>query len=140
VSILFSFAGYHSSRLYKTFRGTDFRKNTLLTAFLFPGVVFGIFLVLDIAVAAVGQWWPVKGWQLGGLWVAISHGGRLCAPMMSCAIATPSFHTAPSHLKRASAAAVDTMPIPQCHDGVSSLSLSLSLSLCLSVCLSVCDV
>lgn len=44
--------GYNSSRLYKTFRGTDFKKNTLVTAFLFPGVIFTIFMILNFAVAA----------------------------------------------------------------------------------------
>ncbi len=52
---LSSFAGYTSSRLYKAFRGTDFKKNTLCTAFLFPGIVFSIFLILNIAVAAQGS-------------------------------------------------------------------------------------
>jgi transmembrane 9 superfamily protein 2/4 len=49
---LSSFAGYHSSRLYKMFRGTDFKKNTLVTAFLFPGAIFSIFMILNFAVAA----------------------------------------------------------------------------------------
>lgn len=49
-----SLAGYQSARLYKMFRGTDFKKNTFATACLFPGVAFAIFLVLDIAVAVEG--------------------------------------------------------------------------------------
>jgi transmembrane 9 superfamily protein 2/4 len=52
---LSSFAGYASSRIYKMFRGTDFKRNTLVTAFLFPGVVFSIFLALNAAVAARGS-------------------------------------------------------------------------------------
>jgi len=52
---LSSFAGYTSSRIYKMFRGTDFKRNTLMTAFLFPGIVFSIFLALNAAVAARGS-------------------------------------------------------------------------------------
>ncbi|CAA6661673.1 unnamed protein product [Spirodela intermedia] len=33
-------AGYSSARLYKMFKGTEWKKITLKTAFLFPGVVF----------------------------------------------------------------------------------------------------
>jgi hypothetical protein len=40
------------------FRGTDFKRNTLMTAFLFPGVVFTVFLILDIAVAVEGTHSP----------------------------------------------------------------------------------
>mmetsp|Transcript_8616 Transcript_8616/g.13214 ORF Transcript_8616/g.13214 Transcript_8616/m.13214 type:complete len:652 (-) Transcript_8616:177-2132(-) len=43
-----SVAGYYSARLYKMFRGTDFKNNTMLTALLFPGTCFGIFFVIDI--------------------------------------------------------------------------------------------
>lgn len=32
------FAGYFSSRLYKSFRGEEWKKTTLRTALLFPGV------------------------------------------------------------------------------------------------------
>lgn len=41
------FAGYSSSRMYKMFRGADWKRNTLRTAFTFPGVVFVIFFVLN---------------------------------------------------------------------------------------------
>uniref|UniRef100_A0A0D6R1M1 Transmembrane 9 superfamily member n=1 Tax=Araucaria cunninghamii TaxID=56994 RepID=A0A0D6R1M1_ARACU len=44
------FAGYSSSRLYKMFKGTEWRKNTLKTAFLFPGVAFCIFFVLNALI------------------------------------------------------------------------------------------
>ncbi|GLJ13943.1 hypothetical protein SUGI_0222870 [Cryptomeria japonica] len=44
------FAGYCSSRLYKMFKGTEWRKNTLKTAFLFPGIVFCIFFVLNTLI------------------------------------------------------------------------------------------
>eukprot|EP00249_Psilotum_nudum_P014615 c24917_g1_i1 orf=406-2349(+) len=41
------FAGYASACLYKMFKGTEWKKNTLKTAFLFPGVVFCLFFVLN---------------------------------------------------------------------------------------------
>ncbi|GBG72242.1 hypothetical protein CBR_g11172 [Chara braunii] len=44
------FAGYASSRLYKAFKGTDWKKNTLKTAFLFPGLVFCIFFLLNCLI------------------------------------------------------------------------------------------
>eukprot|EP00596_Hydrurales_sp_CCMP1899_P006807 CAMPEP_0119040508 /NCGR_PEP_ID=MMETSP1177-20130426/10451_1 /TAXON_ID=2985 /ORGANISM="Ochromonas sp, Strain CCMP1899" /LENGTH=393 /DNA_ID=CAMNT_0007005619 /DNA_START=471 /DNA_END=1649 /DNA_ORIENTATION=- len=50
-----SFAGYSSSRLYKLFRGTEWKENTLLTAFLYPGVIFGIFFILNLALWIEGS-------------------------------------------------------------------------------------
>ena len=50
-----SFAGYSSSRLYKMFRGTDWKMNTLLTAFLYPGVVFLVFFLLNLVLWANGS-------------------------------------------------------------------------------------
>ena len=50
-----SFAGYSSSRLYKMFRGTDWKLNTLLTAFLYPGVVFLVFFLLNLVLWAKGS-------------------------------------------------------------------------------------
>lgn len=44
------FAGYSSSRLYKMFKGADWKKNTLKTAFMFPGIVFAIFFVLNALI------------------------------------------------------------------------------------------
>merc|ERR1719461_428222 len=44
------FAGYTSARLYKVFNGDDWKMATLLTAFLFPGVVFVIFFVLNLLI------------------------------------------------------------------------------------------
>ncbi|KAG1326562.1 hypothetical protein COCNU_01G004960 [Cocos nucifera] len=41
------FAGYSSARLYKMFKGTEWKKITLSTAFMFPAVVFAIFFVLN---------------------------------------------------------------------------------------------
>jgi transmembrane 9 superfamily protein 2/4 len=50
-----AFAGYYSSRIYKMFRGTDWKQNTILTAFLYPGVVFGIFFGLNLVLWAEGS-------------------------------------------------------------------------------------
>jgi len=50
-----SAGGYAASRVYKSFRGTDWMTCTLLTAFLFPGFVFGAFLVIDFSLLAVGS-------------------------------------------------------------------------------------
>ncbi|KAH7288216.1 hypothetical protein KP509_31G017400 [Ceratopteris richardii] len=44
------FAGYASARLYKMFKGTEWKKQTLKTASLFPAVVFTIFFVLNALI------------------------------------------------------------------------------------------
>jgi len=44
------FAGYTSSRLYKMFGGADWKATTLLTAFLYPGIFFTIFFVLNLLI------------------------------------------------------------------------------------------
>ncbi|CAA2965677.1 transmembrane 9 superfamily member 9-like [Olea europaea subsp. europaea] len=41
------FAGYASACLYKMFKGTEWKKITLKTAFMFPGIIFAIFFVLN---------------------------------------------------------------------------------------------
>ncbi|KAJ5884703.1 Sodium:alanine symporter [Penicillium taxi] len=46
------FSGYFSGRLYKTFSGTSWRKNTLITALLFPGLTFFLMLILNLFVWA----------------------------------------------------------------------------------------
>ncbi|KAI3291181.1 hypothetical protein DTO002I6_6014 [Penicillium roqueforti] len=46
------FSGYFSGRLYKTFGGTAWRKNTLITALLFPGLAFCLVLILNLFVWA----------------------------------------------------------------------------------------
>ncbi|KAK8931034.1 hypothetical protein KSP39_PZI016257 [Platanthera zijinensis] len=43
-------AGYSSARLYKMFKGTEWKKITLKTAFMFPGIVFAIFFVLNTLI------------------------------------------------------------------------------------------
>ncbi|KAG1363717.1 transmembrane 9 superfamily member 9 [Cocos nucifera] len=44
------FAGYSSARLYKMFKGTEWKKITLRTAFMFPGILFAIFFVLNALI------------------------------------------------------------------------------------------
>jgi len=44
------FAGYASARLYKMFKGTQWEKITLKTAFMFPSIVFAIFFVLNALI------------------------------------------------------------------------------------------
>ena len=50
-----SAGGYAASRVYKTFKGSDWMTNTLLTALAFPGFVFAAFLVIDMSLLAVGS-------------------------------------------------------------------------------------
>jgi len=44
------FAGYSSARLYKSFKGTEWKLNTLKTAFMFPGAVFIVFFILNALI------------------------------------------------------------------------------------------
>ncbi|KAK3037688.1 hypothetical protein RJ639_030632 [Escallonia herrerae] len=44
------FAGYSSARLYKMFKGTEWKKISLRTAFLFPGTVFALFFILNALI------------------------------------------------------------------------------------------
>ena len=44
------FAGYFSGRLFKMFQLTDWKLNTLSTAFMFPGVCFVSFFLLNLLV------------------------------------------------------------------------------------------
>jgi transmembrane 9 superfamily protein 2/4 len=46
------FSGYFSARVYKTFDGKDFGRNALLTAMLFPGLLFGLIFILNLFVWA----------------------------------------------------------------------------------------
>ncbi|TMW60672.1 hypothetical protein Poli38472_000714 [Pythium oligandrum] len=43
-----SFAGYYSSRTYKMFSGKDWKYNTVMTAVLYPGMLFGMFFFLNL--------------------------------------------------------------------------------------------
>jgi transmembrane 9 superfamily protein 2/4 len=42
------FSGYFSGRVYKTFGGQNWRRNTMITATLFPGMLFGLVFVLNL--------------------------------------------------------------------------------------------
>ncbi|XP_050384752.1 transmembrane 9 superfamily member 10 [Argentina anserina] len=44
------FGGYATVRLYKLFKGTEWKKITLKTAFMFPAIVFSIFFVLNALI------------------------------------------------------------------------------------------
>merc|ERR1719311_1924362 len=44
------FAGYCSSRLYKTLGGEDWKVTTLLTALLYPGMLFNTFFILNLFI------------------------------------------------------------------------------------------
>jgi len=44
------FGGYASARLYKVFNGEDWKTNTLMTAMLYPGVIFMVFFVLNLFI------------------------------------------------------------------------------------------
>ncbi|XP_042452172.1 transmembrane 9 superfamily member 7-like [Zingiber officinale] len=44
------FAGYASARLYKMFKGSEWKRITLKTASMFPGIVFAIFFVLNALI------------------------------------------------------------------------------------------
>jgi transmembrane 9 superfamily protein 2/4 len=50
-----AFAGFTSARLYKTFKGKQWQNCTLLTALLYPGIVFTVFFGLDIVVWSYGS-------------------------------------------------------------------------------------
>ena len=50
-----SFAGFTSARLYKTFKGKQWQRCTLLTALLFPGLAFCTFFFLDLVVWSYGS-------------------------------------------------------------------------------------
>jgi transmembrane 9 superfamily member 2/4 len=50
-----SFAGFTSARLYKTFKGKQWQRCTLLTAIMYPGLVFAVFFGLDIVVWSYGS-------------------------------------------------------------------------------------
>uniref|UniRef100_A0A7C9A613 Transmembrane 9 superfamily member n=1 Tax=Opuntia streptacantha TaxID=393608 RepID=A0A7C9A613_OPUST len=44
------FAGYASARLYKMFRGTDWKRIALRTAFMFPGIIAVVFFFLNALI------------------------------------------------------------------------------------------
>ncbi|KAL6052447.1 Transmembrane 9 superfamily member [Balamuthia mandrillaris] len=44
------FAGYFAARVYKMFKGKAWKKTTLLTAFMYPGINFMIFFILNMVL------------------------------------------------------------------------------------------
>lgn len=44
------FAGYYSARLYKTFKGEEWKKTTLLTATMFPAAITVVFFTVNLLV------------------------------------------------------------------------------------------
>jgi transmembrane 9 superfamily protein 2/4 len=48
-------AGYVSARLYKSFGGEKWKSNVILTAFFCPGLVFGIFFLLNLVLWGYGS-------------------------------------------------------------------------------------
>mmetsp|Transcript_24771 Transcript_24771/g.36534 ORF Transcript_24771/g.36534 Transcript_24771/m.36534 type:complete len:635 (-) Transcript_24771:180-2084(-) len=53
--LLGSLAGFTSARLYKTFKGKQWQRCTLLTATLFPGICFTVFFILNAVVWSYGS-------------------------------------------------------------------------------------
>ena len=49
------FAGYASARLCKMFKGTEWKKITLRTAFMFPATAFAVFFVLNALIWGQGS-------------------------------------------------------------------------------------
>lgn len=48
-------AGFVSARVYKTFGGEKWKSNVILTAFLCPGLVFGMFFILNLILWVQGS-------------------------------------------------------------------------------------
>jgi len=68
------FSGYFSGRLYKTFGGSAWRKNTAITALLFPGLSFCLVWILNLFVWAQASSTAIPfGTLIGllGLWLLI---------------------------------------------------------------------
>eukprot|EP01132_Coremiostelium_polycephalum_P007566 gene7566-9301_t len=53
--IMAMFAGFFSTRVYLAFKGKNWKKNTLYTAFGFPGTIFLIFLFVNIFLRGSGS-------------------------------------------------------------------------------------
>lgn len=68
-------AGYVSARVYKSFGGERWKLNVLLTSMLCPGIVFGVFFVLNLVLWSKGSSASIPfGTLLAllGLWFGIS--------------------------------------------------------------------
>merc|ERR1711991_605488 len=68
-------AGYVSARLYKLMKGTQWKRNTVQTALLVPGLVLSVFFVLNLVLAyekssaAVGFF---RLFSIAFLWIGVS--------------------------------------------------------------------
>uniref|UniRef100_A0A1I8J664 Transmembrane 9 superfamily member n=1 Tax=Macrostomum lignano TaxID=282301 RepID=A0A1I8J664_9PLAT len=73
--LLGSPAGYVSARLYKRFQGVAWKTQVLLTALLCPGLVFGVFFILNLMLWAKGSSAAVPFATIVGLlalWLCVS--------------------------------------------------------------------
>eukprot|EP01087_Luapelamoeba_hula_P024812 TRINITY_DN957_c0_g1_i1.p1 TRINITY_DN957_c0_g1~~TRINITY_DN957_c0_g1_i1.p1 ORF type:complete len:645 (-),score=84.12 TRINITY_DN957_c0_g1_i1:59-1993(-) len=68
------FAGYFSSRLYKMFKGKNWKQCTILTATLYPGIAMAVFLVLNVLIweESAGAVPFLVLLELFGLWLLVS--------------------------------------------------------------------
>mmetsp|Transcript_10284 Transcript_10284/g.18124 ORF Transcript_10284/g.18124 Transcript_10284/m.18124 type:complete len:634 (+) Transcript_10284:179-2080(+) len=69
------FAGHVSSRLYKMYGGKQWRQSTLLTATLYPGIVFTVFFIVNLFIWRSGSSGAVRFstmFALLVLWFGIS--------------------------------------------------------------------
>lgn len=70
-----SVAGYVSSRIYKFCDGKAWKRTTVLTAVGFPGLIFTMFLCLNIGLAFAGAATAVSIWTIISiflLWICVS--------------------------------------------------------------------
>jgi len=68
------FSGYFSARVFKTFDGQNWRRNTLVTALLFPGLLFSAIFVMNLFVWAQASSTAIPFFTLLGillLWLCI---------------------------------------------------------------------
>jgi transmembrane 9 superfamily protein 2/4 len=72
-------AGYASSRTYKMFKGKQWQRTTVFTAFLYPAVAFVIFFLLNIAVWIDGS---VAAVPFGSLFAVISLWFGISVPLV----------------------------------------------------------
>lgn len=66
------FGGYATARLYKMFKGSEWKKITLKTAFTFPGIAFCVFFVLNALIWGEKSSGAVPLFALVFLWFGIS--------------------------------------------------------------------
>ncbi|GAM21130.1 hypothetical protein SAMD00019534_043050 [Acytostelium subglobosum LB1] len=53
--IMAMFAGYFSTRNYMIFKGQNWKRNTIYTAFGFPGIIFTIFFIINMFLRGAGS-------------------------------------------------------------------------------------